>query len=137
MPKKSKFWTPMREAQLKELWPSDASLKDIRVKMLEGTDDQISISSISQKASCAGLPSRFFVRKRESIRALNPRRITQPMSEATGYLAREAAKRGIAVSELIRRIMSMVTKDRMVNAILDDAPEAALVPELTDTVTAS
>lgn len=42
------------------------------------------------------------------------------MSRSTSYLEQEAARRNIGVPELIRRIMSTVTKDRMVNAILDD-----------------
>jgi len=111
------FWTADRDAQLKSLWAIEPhiKLKEIATILSKGGTRVIANSYVSSHAYELGLPSRNSVGCKKILV-----RKEIDVARSSSYLEKEAMRRGIPVAELIRRIMSTVTKDRMVNAILDD-----------------
>jgi hypothetical protein len=56
-------------------------------------------------------------------------RITIELYHGVGYLRAEAARRGLDVHDLVRRVVTVVASDELVLSVLDDASEIAPLPE--------
>ena len=118
------YWTPARDEKLKQLWPNrelTVSMIAAELAMDSAVDSRVlSGASISFRAKYLSLPPR------------NIRRNISASSPSVGYMTQEAAKRGITVTELVRRVMATVQKDKLVGAILDD--EHSIAPVIPATV---
>src|ERR1039458_790690 len=101
-----------RELELRNFWPSNQPLRILAAQW------NMTESYISQQAKRLGLPSRKY-RVRE-IRAITHLEKFNGRVEAHEYFVNEASKRGITPSKLERLLISVISNDHMVDAILDD-----------------
>jgi hypothetical protein len=123
--------TPERLELLRQLWPDtnnsvpeiarrlDVSVASVanwakelgltRGMTEQGKRVQAGLARARERRAAAGLPVR-----------LTEQRPAPPPVPQQSYMSAEAARRGLSVTELERKILSVVAKDRMVNAVLDD-----------------
>lgn len=95
--------TLMNDAVLRDMWSTAASTRDISERL------GCSQSYVSIRASQLGLP---------------PRRARATDAEMR-YLAAAARERGVSVARLGSMILRAVARDRLVDAVLDDAEETS------------
>ena len=119
---------------LRELWPSTLSMVEI------GRQLGCSEAAVYLWAKELALPPRKD-RQGEIVRATAKRKFERRIAEASRaqqvadapllvprvspYMDAEARKRGLSVATLERRILDIVARDRMVQAVLDDNVVAA------------
>lgn len=121
------YWTPARDEKLKLLWSQqDKNLQTIALELstLSVIDCRVlSGASISSRAKYLKLSPRHFGNKKRFSG-----------TDSTTYMMNEAKKRGIPLTELVRRIMATVQSDKMVDAILDDQHSIAPLSAQVDKV---
>jgi hypothetical protein len=111
------MWSAVKESELRAFWPSDDPLRVLATKW--GCSD----AYISQRAKHIGLPSRQ--PRGHAIRQIEARRGLLGSAEARQYLVVESIKRNTNTARLISRLMDVIVKDKLVDAILDDGIETA------------
>jgi hypothetical protein len=99
------MWTVTQDDRLRELWATGATCAAI------GAEIGFTGQGVSQRAQALDLPTRRYRRS--------------PMWEDGDlrYLAKEAEKRGISIYVLRSKIIQIVLRDRMIDAVLDDQKE--------------
>lgn len=127
MGRHNSFWNDERDELLKKYWNeiteygTKLTLQVIANRICQETNHHVTVtpSCLSQRAELLDLP------RRRAGRPVQLAHLDRPLTgiSASGYFEHEAQRRGLSVAQLISRIMQVVKKDKMVNAILDDEDE--------------
>lgn len=117
-------WNDAKSVCLRALWPTEASVEQIAFQL------EVSESTISTKARLLGLPLRN--PHRGDIRRLLLERVLASVAREHGaYVTDMARRRGLTECELLTRLVHVVSRDRLIDAVLDDCvqtPAAPLAP---------